>query len=262
MDTDSVAEPAVPAETITLVVYVPAVMPLRWAESDRVSLDLPAREPDVAPSESQLAFSLAVHDSEASPVFVSVIELVVALLPKSTWSGETESWPSEVPVEEGTVSDTDTVSEPAPWSPETDTFVLYVPAASDPRCAESEIVRVEFPHRVPDVASSDSQPALSLADQDNALLVVFVSVTDAVLPLLPKSTWSGATSSLVGLPASESTSVGEEEVHAVAATMHSVARAACRTRIRMGSTASLPVDCVGLVEAKRGLRLPDHQVCG
>jgi hypothetical protein len=186
-----VAEPAVPAAMDTSVEYVPAVMEPRLTLSERVRLDLPGTDPDVAPSESQLAFSLAVHDSEASPVFVSVTDPVDWVLPKSTWSGETASAAGKVPVEEGTVSETDTVAEPFPLSPATVTVVLYVPACRDPRCAESGIVRVELPQIVPDVAPSESQPAFSLADHENARLVVLVSVIDAVLPVLPKSTWTG-----------------------------------------------------------------------
>jgi hypothetical protein len=132
MDTGSVTEPAEPAEIATLVLYVPPVIPLRFAERESVRLDLPGTDPDVAPSANQPAFSLAVHDNDASPVFVSVTELDVALVPKSTLSGETARAASEPSAEPATFSDTDTVSEPAPFSPTTITFVLYVPAASDP----------------------------------------------------------------------------------------------------------------------------------
>jgi hypothetical protein len=41
-------------------------------------------------------------------------------------------------------------------------------------------------------------------------LVGFDSVTEAVLPLLPKSTCTGDTRSLLDFPASVSTAVGEE----------------------------------------------------
>ena len=149
---------------------------------------MPAIEPEVAPSANQPALSVAVQDSEASPVFVSVTELVVALLPKSTVSGETDNWAAVPLVDVGTVIETDTVSEPAPRSPVTFMVVLYLPAASAPRSTESEIVRLEFPHTVPDDAPTDSHPALSLIDQEKALLVEFVIVIEAVVCVLPKST--------------------------------------------------------------------------
>jgi hypothetical protein len=260
MDTGSVTEPAEPAEIATLVLYVPSVIPLRFAERESVRLDLPGTDPDVAPSANQPAFSLAVHDNDASPVFVSVTELVVMLVPKSTLSGETESCASEVPVEEGTVSDTDTVSEPAPRSPDIVTFVLYVPAGSDARSAESGMVRLEFPQMVPEDAPSESHLALSLADQENALLVGFDSVTEAALPLLPKSTCPGDTRSLLDFPASVPTSVGEEELQAAEATTRTVVRVANRTRVRQRCTAGLLWMCVDWMEAKRGTTAPCHQV--
>ena len=55
---------------------------------------------------------------------------------------------------------------------------------------------------VPALASRDSQLALSVAVHDSDRRPEFVNVTDAVVPLLPKSTESGDTWSLEDLPAS------------------------------------------------------------
>jgi hypothetical protein len=82
--TDSVTEPAAPAAIDTLVVYVPVDMPVRWAESDSALLELAAIDPDVAPSASQPALSVAVQDRDVLPVFFSVTDAVVAVVPKST----------------------------------------------------------------------------------------------------------------------------------------------------------------------------------
>jgi len=193
IDTDPVTEPAVPAEIPRLVVCVPVGMEVRSTARVRVRLELAGTDPDVAPSESQPELSFAVHESEASPVFVNVIDLVVCSVPKSTDSGETASWPSVVPPVEGTVSDTDTVADPAPLSPETFMLVVYFPGARDPRWAERDSVEAALPQTVPDDVPRESQPALSLADQDSALPLVFVRTTDALVPLLPKSTETGET---------------------------------------------------------------------
>jgi hypothetical protein len=48
-------------------------------------------EPEVAPSESQPAFSLAVHDNVFRLEFVSVTEALVPVEPKLTLRGETLS---------------------------------------------------------------------------------------------------------------------------------------------------------------------------
>lgn len=163
-------------------------------------------------------------------------------------------------VEEGTVSDTETVAEPDPLSPETVTVVLYVPAFSDPRSALREIVRVSFPQTVPEVAFSESQLAFSLADHEKALLVVFVSVSDAVLPVLPKSTWTGDTNIFTGLPASEETSTGEEELQACVTARKNREDAIIGTRMSVGCTASLRESRFAGRRRSGGQRLPDELI--
>ena len=112
------------------------------------------------------------------------------------------------------------------------------------READIDIVLVSPPHRDPLVAPRPSHPALSLAVHPNARLLVFFSVTEADVPLVPKLTCSGETVSFAPLPASESTSTGEEEQEtAIEAT--SAAAIADRTRIEMGCTEISVVRGVG-----------------
>lgn len=258
MDTVAVAEPAEPAAMDRSVEYVPAVIEPRLTVSETVRVDLPGTDPEVAPSDSQPAFSFAVHDSDASPVFVNVRDPVVSVFPRSTWSGETSSSAGDVLVEEGTVIETETVAEPDPLSPETVTVVVYVPAFSDPRSAVREIERVSFPQTVPEVEFSESQLDFSLADHEKALLVVFVSVSDAVLSVLPKSTWTGDTYIFTGLPGSEETSTGEEELQACVTARKNREDAMNGTRMSVGCTASLRESRFAGRRRSGGQRLPDE----
>jgi hypothetical protein len=73
-------------------------------------LDLAAIDPDVEPSANQPTPSLAVHVSDVLPLFVSVMVALVAVLPKSTFSGETENVVVEV---DATVIVTGTFADPA-----------------------------------------------------------------------------------------------------------------------------------------------------
>ena len=103
------------------------------------------------------------------------------------------------------------------------------------RAADNVKVLVSPPQRDPLVAFSPSHPELSLAVHPNARLLVVVSVTEADVPLVPKLTCRGDTVSFEPLPASESTSTGEEEQEtAIEAT--SAAAIADRTRIEVGCT--------------------------
>jgi hypothetical protein len=187
-------------------------------------LDLPARDPEVAPSESHPAFSLAFHDSEVSPVLVRVTEAVVPVVPKLTCRGEIASCACDVLVE-GTDTETDTTSDPPPRSALISTSAVCVPVGSPLLSAENLIVRVEFPHRVPEVASSDSHRAVSFALQEKGLLEGFVSVIDPAVDVLPKSTRSGDTSSFEPLASAASISVGEEELQAAETTTRRAVKA-------------------------------------
>ena len=120
---------------------------------------------------------------------------------------------------------------------------------------------------MPEDVPSESQPALSLADQDKALPVVFVSTTDALVPLLPKSTWTGETYSLVGFPVSEETSTGDEELQAAETTRQRTAEVARRTCIGMNCTA-VSREAVflkgvegGKPRLRVGLRPRPHRTC-
>jgi hypothetical protein len=86
--TDTTAEPDALAN-VTLVEYVPAARLPRWTDIETVRLERAAIDPDVAPSESQPAFSLAVHERDFGREFVSVTEAVVPVDPKLTLRGET-----------------------------------------------------------------------------------------------------------------------------------------------------------------------------
>ena len=86
-------------------------------------LDRPATVPEVAPNPSHPALSVAVQVRDASPVFVSVTVAVVPLEPKSTWSGDTESWAGAGFVE-GTAIETGSTSDPGPPLVENVTFAL------------------------------------------------------------------------------------------------------------------------------------------
>jgi hypothetical protein len=58
----------------------------------------------------------------------------------------------------------------------------------------------EFAVIVPDVAFNASQPTLSVALQVSDWLLVFFSVTDAFVAVLPKSTTSGETANFAVVP--------------------------------------------------------------
>jgi hypothetical protein len=88
MDTDTTLDPDALAN-VTLVEYVPAARLPRWTDIETVLLDRAAIDPDVAPSESQPAFSLAVQERVFRLEFVSVTEAVVPVEPKLTLRGET-----------------------------------------------------------------------------------------------------------------------------------------------------------------------------
>jgi hypothetical protein len=88
MDADTTTEPDELAN-VTLVEYVPAARLPRWTDIETVLLDRAAIDPEVAPSENQPAFSLAVHERLFRLEFVSVTEAVVPVEPKLTLSGET-----------------------------------------------------------------------------------------------------------------------------------------------------------------------------
>src|SRR5688500_9852923 len=85
----TVTDPAVPAEKFTFVEYVPAVVPERLTEIETVFCELAAIVPDIALRASQPTPSVAVQDNDWLPVFLSVTERVVAVLPKSSWTGVT-----------------------------------------------------------------------------------------------------------------------------------------------------------------------------
>src|SRR5687768_5367227 len=235
--TASVAAPAAPAETTTLVVYVPGVMPPRAAESASVLLDRAASDPDVAPRASQPALSLAVQVRGLPPVFSSVTDALVPVAPKSTWSGATSRLAGWLAA--GTVTDTDTASDPAPRAAEIWIAVEYVPGARLPSCAETETVREAPANIVPELAPRDSHPALSLALHSIARVPELTNVNDEVDASDPKSMRVGDTSSLEGFAASDSTSVGADEVHATMAIAQRAASAAGRTRTYMDCTANL-----------------------
>jgi hypothetical protein len=59
-------------------------------------------------------------------------------------------------------------------------------------------VLLEFAAIVPDVAASPSHPAPSLADHDTDPAVLFLSVTEVLVAVVPKLTWSGVTSNASG----------------------------------------------------------------
>jgi hypothetical protein len=71
---------------------------------------LAAIDPEVEPIASQPTPSLAVHVSDVLPLLVSVTVAFVSVLPKSTFSGETENVVVEV---EGTVIVTGILADPA-----------------------------------------------------------------------------------------------------------------------------------------------------
>jgi hypothetical protein len=212
-------------------------MPSLAAESASDLLDLAASEPDVELKASQPALSLAVQVSGLSPVFCKVTDALVPLTPKSTCSGATSKWAGWLVA--GTVMDTETVSEPAPRAPVTWTAVVYVPGAMLPRCAETDTDRLAPANIVPELAPRDSHSALSLALHSIARVPALVSVNDELDPSAPKSMLVGDTSSLPGFAASDSTSVGADEVHAAIATAQRTASVAGRTRTYMDCTASL-----------------------
>jgi hypothetical protein len=145
-----------------------------------VFFDLAAIVPDVDPRASQPTPSLAVQESDLLLLLVSVTDALVAVLPKSTLSGETENVPA------CTASDTVMTSVPLPMPPETVTFVVYSPGVSPSLRAESESFALL--ESVPDFDPNESQLALSLAVQVSFLWKLFFRVTVAVEALLPKST--------------------------------------------------------------------------
>jgi hypothetical protein len=86
---------------------------------------------------------------------------------------------------------------------------------------------------VPDLDPNESQLAFSLAVQVSFLWKLFFRVTVAVVPLLPKSTSTGETTSPEALAAASalgSTSTGEEELHAAAMAAHTTSMAAGKAR--------------------------------
>jgi hypothetical protein len=190
-----------------------------------VFFDLAAIVPDVDPSASQPTPSLAVQEIDLLLLLVSVTDALVAVLPKSTFSGETENFSAV------TASDTVMTSVPLPAPPETVTSAVYSPGVSPSRWAESEsFVLLE---RVPDFAPNESQLALSLAVQLSFLWKLFLRVTVAVEAVLPKSTSTGETTSLESLAAASalgSKSTGEEELHAAAMAAHTTRMAAQHAR--------------------------------
>jgi hypothetical protein len=86
IDADTIADPAELAN-VTSVVYDPAARLPLWTDIETVWLDRAAIDPEVAPSESQPAFSLAVHERVFRLEFVSVTEAVVPVDPKLTSRG-------------------------------------------------------------------------------------------------------------------------------------------------------------------------------
>ena len=85
---------------------------------------------------------------------------------------------------------------------------------------------------VPDVVPNASHPAFSLAVHDTIFLEVVLIVTDPVVAVVPRSIWSGETSSHeLSRAASnmESTSTGEEELQAAAIAGHTTPTMAARS---------------------------------
>ena len=85
---------------------MPADLPVRLIFRPSALLDLAAIVPDVEPSASQPAPSLAVQVSDVVPLLVSVTDALVAVRPKSTLTGETERV-------EGTIIETGILADPA-----------------------------------------------------------------------------------------------------------------------------------------------------
>jgi hypothetical protein len=87
----TVPEPAVPAANLTFVEYVPAVLPDRLTEIATVFCEFADIVPDIVFSPSQPTPSVALQVSDWLLVFFSVTDRLVAVVPKSIWSGETEN---------------------------------------------------------------------------------------------------------------------------------------------------------------------------
>lgn len=85
----TVTDPAVPAANFTFVEYVPALLPERLTEIETVFCELAAIVPDTALRASQPTPSVAVQDNDWLPLFFSVTERLVAVVPKSSWTGVT-----------------------------------------------------------------------------------------------------------------------------------------------------------------------------
>ena len=84
-----VTDPAVPVANFTIGEYEPAVFPERLTESETVFCELAAIDPDDAFSPSQPALSVAVQEIDWLLVFLSVTDRLVAVVPKSSRSGDT-----------------------------------------------------------------------------------------------------------------------------------------------------------------------------
>ncbi|HET7692930.1 MAG TPA: hypothetical protein VFM44_07590 [Gemmatimonadota bacterium] len=178
----TVTDPAVPAEKFTFVEYVPAVVPERLTEIETVFCELAAIVPDIALRASQPTPSVAVQDTDWLPVFLSVTERLVAVLPKSSWTGVT----AKVAVPDAATL-IFTLTASVPPSEEIVTPVVYAPAARPARCTLREICLGESLLMVPELVPSDSQLALSVAVQASDRLELDLRVIEADVELVPRS---------------------------------------------------------------------------